>query len=541
MKNNINKHIKTIFIILITVILLVQISFASSDDDELLIDGFNLFMNHGTIMWILNPENGDILYANYAAEKFYKYTMEELVTMNIKDINILTNEEVQKELELANDQKRNYFRFQHVIKDGSIKDVEVYSYPVKIRGTEVLFSILFDTTIKEEAFKKNIIKDEKLKSNMILSQYLLLIIILLFILFFQRILKSNKRLKYLTEYDSLTGLLNRTTIRNEYIKLIYENKLPFALFMIDMDNLKFINDAFGHLEGDKIIRMVAEMLMDVTPSYSKVARVSGDEFVAIVPGCKKSEQNKILVNIRNKELIVRGITFRVSIGSINIESLDVTYDSAFSTAEKVMYTSKASNKLTSNIRIEKELMNLLRDKNAKLNNYAQFIFETVSIIGDSLNLDKRDIIQLIDAAKLQNIGLALLHKNYQENSDILAKEEYEVFKKHPEKSYSILNSLGKDFSISNAVFYHHEHYDGSGYPKGLVGNEIPLSSKILRIVDSLYEIIYLKNNYEVKIEDALFEIKKHKNTIFDPNLIDLITKPEIVAKLRELDKLLILK
>lgn len=539
MKNNINKHIKTIFIILITVIFLVQISFASSNDDELLVDGFNLFMNHGTIMLILNPENGDILYANYAAEKFYKYTMEELVTMNIKDINILTNEEVQKELELANDQKRNYFRFQHVIKDGSIKDVEVYSYPIEIRGTEVLFSILFDTTIKEEAFKKNIIKDERLKSNMILSQYLLLIIILLFILFFQRILKSNKRLKYLTEYDSLTGLLNRTTIRNEYIKLISENKLPFALFMIDMDNLKFINDAFGHLEGDKIIRMAAEMLMDVTPSYSKVARVSGDEFVCIVPGCKKSEQNKILVNIRNKELIVRGITFRVSIGSINIESLDVTYDSAFSTAEKVMYTNKASNKLTSNIRIEKELMNLLRDKNAKLNNYSQFIFETVSIIGDSLNLDKRDIVQLIDAAKLQNIGLALLHKNYQENSDILTKEEYEVFKKHPEKSYSILNSLGKDFSISNAVFYHHEHYDGSGYPKGLVGNEIPLSSKILRIVDSLYELIYLTNNYEVKIEDALFEIKKHKNTIFDPNLIDLITKPAIVDKLRELDKLLI--
>ena len=130
-----------IFFIAITMLLFTSPVFATQElyKPELLFD------KHGSIMLIIDVADGKIIEANQAAIKFYGYSKAELLNLTIQEINTLSPREVEIERKLAVLQHRNYFMFKHRLKNGLIKDVEVYSYPVtKKDGQQVLFSIIND-------------------------------------------------------------------------------------------------------------------------------------------------------------------------------------------------------------------------------------------------------------------------------------------------------------------------------------------------------------------------------------------------------------
>lgn len=116
------------------------------DDNEFF---FDLFYNHGNVMLIIDPATGEIIYANLAAFEYYGYP--DLDDMNIQRINTLTPVQVQEEMERASRLDNNFFQFRHLLADGSIRDVEVYSYPIEINGKTLLFSIIIDVTDKIQA------------------------------------------------------------------------------------------------------------------------------------------------------------------------------------------------------------------------------------------------------------------------------------------------------------------------------------------------------------------------------------------------------
>lgn len=112
---------------------------------------FDLFGNMRVVMLILDPENGNILDANPAAETFYGWSRSELCGMSICDINGLPARETCRILQLATAQHRNFFRFRHLLRDGSRRDVEEHNGPVWICGRALLFSIVFDVTARNDA------------------------------------------------------------------------------------------------------------------------------------------------------------------------------------------------------------------------------------------------------------------------------------------------------------------------------------------------------------------------------------------------------
>jgi PAS domain S-box-containing protein len=103
-----------------------------------------LFENENTVMLIIDPDSGKIVDANPAAENFYGWNKEVLTSMNISDINILSNEEIEKEMLMAKKLNRNYFVFKHRTADDKIKDVEVYSHPIPFAEKEYLYSIIHE-------------------------------------------------------------------------------------------------------------------------------------------------------------------------------------------------------------------------------------------------------------------------------------------------------------------------------------------------------------------------------------------------------------
>jgi len=119
----------------------------------------NLFNNNHTIMLIINPEDGKIIDVNPAAINYYGYPEEQFNNMYISDINILPIEKLKEEMQKAKEKKKNHFVFKHKKANGEIRDVEVYSNPVTIKGKTYLFSIIHDITEKVK-------KEEELKIAM---------------------------------------------------------------------------------------------------------------------------------------------------------------------------------------------------------------------------------------------------------------------------------------------------------------------------------------------------------------------------------------
>lgn len=104
----------------------------------------SLFENNHAVMMLIEPETGQIVAVNHAACKFYGYTNQELTKKKITDINMLTSEQVHKEMESARNEKKKQFFFRHRLANGEMRDVEVYSGPIAVKGKELLYSIVHD-------------------------------------------------------------------------------------------------------------------------------------------------------------------------------------------------------------------------------------------------------------------------------------------------------------------------------------------------------------------------------------------------------------
>lgn len=117
-----------------------------------------MFHKHSSVMLLIEPESGKIVDANAAAADFYGYSEDVLCGMSINQINTLSEKEVHAERQLALQEKRNHFIFQHLLANGDIRTVEVYSSPIDDKGRQLLFSIIYDITERqkvEEALKRS--------------------------------------------------------------------------------------------------------------------------------------------------------------------------------------------------------------------------------------------------------------------------------------------------------------------------------------------------------------------------------------------------
>ena len=111
----------------------------------------SMFENNQAVKLLINPQTGQIVDANTAASRFYGYTQDQLRTMRIQDINILSDEEIRAEMNRAKVELRHVFHFRHRLASGEIRDVEVFSGPVPIQNQTLLYSIILDVTPVRQA------------------------------------------------------------------------------------------------------------------------------------------------------------------------------------------------------------------------------------------------------------------------------------------------------------------------------------------------------------------------------------------------------
>lgn len=130
----------------------------------------NLFAVNHTIMLVIDPQTGAIVDANTAACSFYQYDYENIIKLKSSDINVLSIDELAREMNLAVIEQRERFYFKHRLANGEIRDVEVHSGPIAQNSRQLLYSIIYDITdrkkVEEEMIKKNNKLEEKIEENM---------------------------------------------------------------------------------------------------------------------------------------------------------------------------------------------------------------------------------------------------------------------------------------------------------------------------------------------------------------------------------------
>ncbi|MCX7922077.1 MAG: diguanylate cyclase [Clostridia bacterium] len=336
--------------------------------------------------------------------------------------------------------------------------------------------------------------------------------------------KAEDELKYLSYHDRLTGVYNRTFIEEEMLRLDSNKLLPFSIIIGDVNGLKLVNDAFGHRQGDELLKKVAQILKECTREQDKVGRIGGDEFAVVLPGANEAEVLGICNVIRER---CKNETSDTIIPSISVgygtKSKDRHHiEAVFKKAEDRMYKNKLAEGKNVRSSIITTLRKTLEEKTSETAEHNSRVKDLALQLGSALGLAGSDMDDLSLLAILHDIGKVAIPYNILKKQEDLTEEEWKVMRQHCEIGYRIAAAIAETASIANPILYHHENWDGTGYPQGLKADEIPIVSRIVAVVDAYDSIVYGKpyNKAEDK-EQAIAEIRRCAGTKFDPNIVEV--------------------
>ncbi|MFA5522930.1 MAG: HD domain-containing phosphohydrolase [Tissierellales bacterium] len=333
-------------------------------------------------------------------------------------------------------------------------------------------------------------------------------------------IKAEEEIAYLSYYDSLTGLYNRRFFVEELSRLDVERNLPISIIVGDMNGLKLTNDIFGHASGDLLLQEAAEVFKNVCRADDIIARVGGDEFTILLPNTKPEEAQRIIARIKSEfaKKSVKSIRGSISMGHDTKVHVEEDILRVLENAEDNMYSIKTVEKNDiKSTTIETIIKTLHKDSTAE-EKHSINVRRICGELGKLMGISEVDMRRLKDAAYFHDIGKIALDKSLLNKSKTFNEEEMKAIKQHAVLGYRILNSFDETIDLAEVILAHHERWDGSGYPKGLKGEEIPRLARIIAVV-GYYD--FMINRKEMDKEEAIEEIKKQSGIKFDPEVVDM--------------------
>lgn len=333
--------------------------------------------------------------------------------------------------------------------------------------------------------------------------------------------EAENEVLYMSYHDKLTGLYNRRYFEDQLEK--YNNYEIVSLILADMNGLKLVNDAFGHDAGDELLKRTAGLLKENCYETNIIARLGGDEFVILLPNMNEEIAERLVERCRvacNNEMY-RSIEFSMSFGygckNSSCESLKVL----FKRVEDQMYR----NKLVEGPLVREKtfdcIIRSLHSKNEREEKHSFMVSEYCGKIAEVMTTNLTFVSEMRMAGWLHDIGKIAISDLILDKEDTLSEYEWCEIKKHPEIGYRILNSVNEYTKLSEAILYHHERYDGLGYPKGLKDEEIPIASRIISVADS-YDAMISHRTYKKPLTklQAVEELRKNSGSQFDPKIVE---------------------
>lgn len=348
--------------------------------------------------------------------------------------------------------------------------------------------------------------------------------------------KRQLQIEFMNEHDFLTGLYNRRYYEEAKARLDNKEYLPLSIILIDINGVRLINDALGYFEGDYIINETGKILKSCLREKDILARTGGDEFGLLLPYTGRESASSLLYEIEdrisrhNENTKEEARYISIAIGYGTKDSAEENIKDAEREAEEYMNKRKLLERKSHHYTILSSIMDTMYARSQETEQHAERLAHISRLIGGKMNLPQKSMDELQLFAMLHDIGKVAIDDKILNKPGKLTEEEWDIMRKHSEIGYRITMASPELESIAEYILYHHERWDGKGYPAGLEGEDIPLLSRILAFADA-YDAMTVDRIYRKALtkQDAIEEIEKNVGKQFDPEIFKIFT--EIVQDL----------
>jgi diguanylate cyclase (GGDEF)-like protein/putative nucleotidyltransferase with HDIG domain len=346
--------------------------------------------------------------------------------------------------------------------------------------------------------------------------------------------------------DALTGLLNHRGALAA-LKAAFESAKqedgPLSLLMGDINGFKLFNDTYGHIMGDDVLKLVADVSRKAAePMNGTACRYGGDEFLIILPALDKVSATSVAEEITER---LGRAEFRSENGTLVPVAMSLgvaTYPEDGESAAKIvavadaaMYAAKrradgaekpaVTSTQDTTFGVLDSLVQAIDVKDSYTKVHCDIVAEYAVKLAIRLNLPEESQRALRIAGLLHDIGKLAVPDEILKKPAPLNQEEYEVMQRHVVIGEVLIREVPQLKEVIQAVACHHERYDGTGYPRGLKGDQIPLIGRIIAIADA-YSAMCLDRPYRkgMSHDRVLSELVAGAGIQFDPQLAEVFVE-----------------
>lgn len=366
----------------------------------------------------------------------------------------------------------------------------------------------------------------------------------------------------LARYDALTGLANRRYFL-EHLTLAVETAArydrPLALLIIDLDHFKSINDTFGHLAGDRLLRSAAERLRARLRRSDFPARYAGDELAVILPEATLPGALALAERLRTSvaetplqagEAVPVWLTLSIGVAvylpGASVTDLLRAADGALYFAKHAgrnrvcgpdaarMALTRSADDLATILRggnqvVIEELAAAVDARVPQTAGRSALVAAVAIALGEALGLATDDLDTLRGAALVHDLGEVAIAPEILGRPGPLGAEDLALVRAHPRRGYDLLAAVPALQGALPLILHHHERWDGGGYPAGLAGEAIPLGARIIAVADAWVALTSVRPHRAARSPgEALVEIARGAGMQFDPAVVDIL--PQVVGR-----------
>jgi len=370
---------------------------------------------------------------------------------------------------------------------------------------------------------------------------------------------------YRATTDELTRLYNHRNFHERLEQEIARGSRfgnTFSLIMLDLDLFKAYNDIYGHLAGDQLLRKIGQAIENSIRAIDLAFRYGGEEFTVLLPETRLDDAYRVAERIRKTietRTSFREMPVTASLGIANWPNDGVMKEEIINRADAALYRAKQTGRNrtclssdvlkpeTAQIGAELEaqpralsiiyaLAATVDAKDHYTYGHSRKVSEYAVALAEALKMDRDRVDTIRAGGLLHDIGKLGVPDSILTKPGPLDDDEWEPIKSHPELGVEILKRVIDLVNCLPAILHHHEHYDGSGYPRGLKRDSIPLEARILCIADA-YDAITSPRPYRAQLpsEQAVAELKRCSGTQFDPELVEAFIKVIQPIQVKSLD------
>ncbi|MGZ4397913.1 MAG: HD-GYP domain-containing protein [Gaiellaceae bacterium] len=337
--------------------------------------------------------------------------------------------------------------------------------------------------------------------------------------------------------DPLTGLGNQERLLSELRRLLPRatEAQPLLLGLFDLEGFQEYNDSFGHFAGDALLARLGRNLAEALGGRGGAYRSGGDEFVVLVP---VGDEGRALIMAEAKAaLSERGEGFAV--GSVDASVLlpqeTDEVELALRLVDQRLFAAKAASSLSASRQSADVLLRALQERSPELGDHLLGVARLAVEVGKRLGMSGGELDQLAQAAQLHDVGKMAIPDTILRKPGPLDQEEWEFIRGHTLVGERIASAAPSLLDVARIIRSSHERYNGSGYPDGLRGEQIPLASRVVAVADA-FDAMIGPRPYRLGMSDAdaLEELQRCSGAQFDPVVVDLFCS--VLAEQAETDR-----